>query len=118
MGLAVHGERVTGDGRAAARHVLGLVGLSERVNYLPGNLSGGQKQRVAVARALVGNPPVVLADEPTAALDRDSGLAVVEMLRRLGRERGTTTLMVTHDNRILDLADRIVRMEDGRIVEG
>lgn len=118
MGLAVHGDRVTGDGRAAARHVLGLVGLSERVDYLPGNLSGGQKQRVAVARALVGNPPVVLADEPTAALDRDSGLAVVEMLRRLGRERGTTTLMVTHDNRILDLADRIVRMEDGRILEG
>ncbi|WP_245165077.1 ATP-binding cassette domain-containing protein [Stappia sp. 28M-7] len=118
MGLAVHGDRVAGDWREASRHVLGLVGLSERVDYLPGNLSGGQKQRVAVARALVGNPPVVLADEPTAALDRDSGLAVVEMLRRLGRERGTTTLMVTHDNRILDLADRIVRMEDGRIVEG
>ncbi|WP_306030993.1 ATP-binding cassette domain-containing protein [Stappia sp. MMSF_3263] len=118
MGLEVHGARVSGDWREAARHVLGLVGLSERVDYLPGNLSGGQKQRVAVARALVGNPPVVLADEPTAALDKESGFAVVEMLRRLGRERGTTTLMVTHDNRILDLADRIVRMEDGRIVEG
>lgn len=117
MGLEVHGARVTGDPREAARHALGLVGLSDRVDYLPGNLSGGQKQRVAVARALVGNPPVVLADEPTAALDKESGFAVVEMLRRLGRERGTTTLMVTHDNRILDLADRIVQMEDGRIVE-
>ncbi|MCU0889376.1 MAG: hypothetical protein MUC64_15455 [Rubritepida sp.] len=71
-----------------------------------------------MARALVGNPEVVFADEPTAALDKDSGLEVVALLRRLSRQRGTTTLMVTHDNRILDLADRIVVMEDGRVKEG
>jgi putative ABC transport system ATP-binding protein len=93
-----------------------LVGLGERLNYLPGNLSGGQKQRVAVARALVGNPEIVFADEPTAALDRESGLQVVRMLKALGEARGTTTLMVTHDPRILDLADRIVTLEDGRLV--
>ncbi|MDZ4094921.1 MAG: hypothetical protein U1D35_08425 [Paracoccaceae bacterium] len=69
-----------------------------------------------MARALVGNPEVVFADEPTAALDRESGATVVQMLKRLGQVRGTTTVMVTHDNRILDLADRIVTLEDGRIV--
>lgn len=101
--------------RAAAR-ALDLVGLSDRIDYLPANLSGGQKQRVAVARALVGNPDMVLADEPTAALDRDSAADVVDLLKRLGAERGTTTLLVTHDNRILDRADRILTLEDGRIV--
>jgi putative ABC transport system ATP-binding protein len=116
MGLEVHGQ-IPAAGEAAA-HLLALLGLGERLDYLPGNLSGGQKQRVAVARALVGNPEIVFADEPTAALDRESGRIVVEMLRRLGRARGTTTLMVTHDNRILELADRILRMEDGRILSG
>ncbi len=72
---------------------------------------------MAVARALVGNPEVVFADEPTAALDRDSALNIVGLLKRLGRERGTTTLMVTHDQKVMDLADRIIRMEDGRLVE-
>ncbi|MBI1245424.1 MAG: ATP-binding cassette domain-containing protein [Alphaproteobacteria bacterium] len=116
LGIEVHGAAATARGREAARHLLDHLGLATRVDYLPANLSGGQKQRVAVARALVGNPPVVLADEPTAALDREAGLHVVQLLKRLGTERGTTTLMVTHDPRILDLADRIVRMEDGRIV--
>ena len=116
LGLEVHGPTAAARGREAARHLLDLVGLSTRAGYLPANLSGGQKQRVAVARALVGNPPVVLADEPTAALDRESGMQVVQLLKKLGTARGTTTLMVTHDPRILDLADRIVRMEDGRIV--
>ena len=102
--------------RQAASRALGLVGLSDRLDYLPANLSGGQKQRVAVARALVGNPALVLADEPTAALDKDSAADVVDLLRRLGAERGTTTLLVTHDNRILDRADRILTLEDGRIV--
>jgi putative ABC transport system ATP-binding protein len=87
------------------------------MDYLPANLSGGQKQRVAVARALVGNPEVVFADEPTAALDRESGATVVHMLKRLGQARGTTTVMVTHDSRILELADRVVTLEDGRIVK-
>ncbi|HEX2137640.1 MAG TPA: ATP-binding cassette domain-containing protein, partial [Microvirga sp.] len=86
------------------------------LDYLPGNLSGGQKQRVAIARALVGNPDVVLADEPTAALDRDSAMNVVTLLKRLGAERRTTTLMVTHDTKIMDLADRIITMDEGRIV--
>lgn len=101
--------------RAAAR-ALDLVGLSDRLDYLPANLSGGQKQRVAVARALVGNPAMVLADEPTAALDKDSAADVVDLLKRLGTARGTTTLLVTHDPRILDRADRILTLEDGRIV--
>lgn len=101
--------------RQAASHALGLVGLADRAGYLPANLSGGQKQRVAVARALVGNPALVLADEPTAALDKDSAAEVVDLLKRMGRARGTTTLLVTHDNRILDRADRILTLQDGRI---
>lgn len=117
MGLEVHGRGDTEEYRNAADHMLDLVGLGHRLDYLPGNLSGGQKQRVAVARALVGNPEIVFADEPTAALDKESGRRVVEMLKALGRERGTTTVMVTHDNRILELADRIVTLEDGRIVK-
>jgi putative ABC transport system ATP-binding protein len=116
MGVQVRGG-VPDDlaGRAAAR-ALALVGLSDRIDYLPANLSGGQKQRVAVARALVGNPALVLADEPTAALDKDSAADVVDLLKRMGAARGTTTLLVTHDTRILDRADRILTLEDGRIV--
>ncbi len=116
MGLQVKGRVEKPVAERAASHALGLVGLSDRMDYLPANLSGGQKQRVAIARALVGNPDVVLADEPTAALDRDSGMNVVDLLKRLGQVRGTTTVMVTHDNRILDLADRVLTLEDGRIV--
>jgi putative ABC transport system ATP-binding protein len=116
MGLQVHGRTDPEAQAKAARHTLTLLGLGDRMDYLPGNLSGGQKQRVAVARALVGNPEIVFADEPTAALDRESGATVVQMLKRLGHMRGTTTVMVTHDNRILELADRIVTLEDGRIV--
>lgn len=117
MGLQVYGKGDPARQKQAARHALGLVGLADRLNYLPGNLSGGQKQRVAVARALAPNPDIVFADEPTAALDKVSGRNVVEMLKAMGRERGTTTVMVTHDNRILELADRIVTLEDGRIVK-
>lgn len=119
MGLGVHGpEPRRGVHREASEHVLGLLGLADRVDYLPAKLSGGQKQRVAVARALVGNPQVVFADEPTAALDRESGRRVLDLLQRLARERGTTVLLVTHDPRVLERVDRIVSMEDGRIVEG
>lgn len=117
MGLEVHGREAIAQWREASAHLLDLLGLSERLDYLPGNLSGGQKQRVAVARALVGNPDIVFADEPTAALDKESALNVVTLLKRLGRERGTTTLMVTHDAKIMDLADRIITMEEGRIVQ-
>ncbi|HEX2135660.1 MAG TPA: ATP-binding cassette domain-containing protein [Microvirga sp.] len=116
MGLEVHGRPATAAWKEAATHMLCLLGLGERLDYLPGNLSGGQKQRVAIARALVGNPDVVLADEPTAALDRDSAMNVVTLLKRLGAERGTTTLMVTHDTKIMDVADRIITMDEGRIV--
>jgi putative ABC transport system ATP-binding protein len=116
MGVQVHQLNDPKLEQQAARHALSLVGLADRMDYLSGNLSGGQKQRVAVARALVGNPDIVFADEPTAALDKESGLNVVAMLKRLGQQRGTTTVMVTHDNRILELADRIVTLEDGRIV--
>lgn len=117
MGMEVHGPAALANWRADAAHVLGLLGLADRLDYLPQHLSGGQKQRVAIARALVGNPEIVFADEPTAALDKASGLEVVAMLKRLDQMRGTTTLMVTHDNRILDLADRILTMEDGRLVD-
>jgi putative ABC transport system ATP-binding protein len=117
MGLEVHGRAAMADWERASAHLLKMLGLGERLDYLPGNLSGGQKQRVAVARALVGNPDIVFADEPTAALDKDSALNAVTLLKRLGTERGTTTLMVTHDTKIMNFADRIVTMEEGRIVQ-
>ena len=111
-----HGGGKSVKQRKAAHHILDLLGLADRRDYLPGNLSGGQKQRVAVARALVSNPEIVLADEPTAALDKDSGQTVVKMLKSLGTARNTTTVMVTHDPRILEMADRIITLEDGRII--
>lgn len=117
MGLEVHGPAAMGNWEDAASHILSLVGLDQHLHYIPARLSGGQKQRVAVARALVGNPDIVFADEPTAALDKVSGAQVVTMLKKLGATRGTTTLMVTHDNRIIELADRVITLEDGRIVD-
>ncbi|MCB1885923.1 MAG: ATP-binding cassette domain-containing protein [Geminicoccaceae bacterium] len=116
MGLEVLGGEALQGWEDACRHALALVGLKDRADYLPAKLSGGQKQRVAVARALIAGPEIVFADEPTAALDKASGRAVVDLLRRLADRRGTTCLLVTHDSRILDVADRVVRMEDGRIV--
>jgi putative ABC transport system ATP-binding protein len=98
------------------RAVLSAVGLNDRMDYYPSDLSGGQKQRVAIARALVSQPQIILADEPTAALDKKSGRDVVEIMEQLAREQGCTILLVTHDNRILDLADRIIYMEDGYLV--
>jgi putative ABC transport system ATP-binding protein len=116
MGLQVHGSGDRQKQRNAAIHVLNALGLGDRIDYLPMNLSGGQKQRVAIARAIVANPQMIFADEPTAALDKDTGRHAVEILKALGTQRNTTTLMVTHDNRILDMADRIITMEDGKIV--
>jgi putative ABC transport system ATP-binding protein len=86
------------------------------VNYYPSDLSGGQKQRVAIARALVSHPKLVLADEPTAALDSKSGRDVVNLMQQLAKEQDCTILIVTHDNRILDIADRIINMEDGHLI--
>jgi putative ABC transport system ATP-binding protein len=99
--------------RDQAREWLRAVGLGEELHKRPHDLSGGQKQRVAIARALAAHPRLLLADEPTAALDSTTGREVVELLRRLAREQGCAVLMVTHDPRILDIADRLVRMEDG-----
>ena len=106
-------------GRAArerAASLLEQVGLSDKLAAYPADLSGGQKQRIAIARALAGDPPVILADEPTAALDSQSGRSVMNLLQRLAHERNRAIVIVTHDNRMLGYADRTVRMEDGRIV--
>jgi putative ABC transport system ATP-binding protein len=101
---------------ALAVDMLHRLGLGRRVHYKPQALSGGQRQRVAIARALVNRPRLVLADEPTAALDKESGGEVIKLLKQLAREEGCTILLVTHDSRILDAADRIVNMVDGQIV--
>jgi len=103
--------------RDQAREWLRAVGLGDELHKLPHDLSGGQKQRVAIARALAAHPRLLLADEPTAALDSQTGREVVELLRRLARDQGCAVLMVTHDPRILDIADRLLRMEDGRLQE-
>ncbi|UIE40559.1 ATP-binding cassette domain-containing protein [Leptodesmis sichuanensis A121] len=100
---------------AKAEQMLSVVGLGQHLHDYPENLSGGQKQRVAIARALVSHPKLVLADEPTAALDKKSGRDVVELMQYLAQEQGCTILLVTHDNRILDIADRLVQMEDGHL---
>ena len=97
--------------------MLAAVGLAGHADKPPSKLSGGQRQRVGIARALVGHPGLVLADEPTAALDKVTGGEVAHLLRDIAKSRGTPILMVTHDPRILDIADRIVTMEDGRIVD-
>jgi putative ABC transport system ATP-binding protein len=97
--------------------LLTQVGLGDKTRSLPRDLSGGQRQRVAIARALAGSPPILLADEPTAALDAQNGLAITETLRSLAKDHGHTVVVVTHDNRIFHLADRIVHIEDGLISE-
>jgi putative ABC transport system ATP-binding protein len=116
MSLKLHKHASLADRREKAIAMLSAVGLADRANYYPENLSGGQKQRVAIARALVSQPRLILADEPTAALDKQSGRDVVEIMQRLAREQNCAILLVTHDNRILDIADRIVNMEDGCLV--
>lgn len=113
--LELHPDIPPEELRPRAEAMLKAVGLEHRVNYYPENLSGGQKQKVAIARALVSHPKLILADEPTAALDSKSGRDVVELMQQLAQEQGCPILVVTHDNRILDIADRIVRMEDGRL---
>jgi putative ABC transport system ATP-binding protein len=106
------------EARTEAKRLLDQVGLATKYNSFPADLSGGQKQRVAIARALAGGPKVILADEPTAALDSHSGRNVMEMMRELAHKHGRGVVVVTHDNRVLEFGDRIVRMEDGRIVNG
>lgn len=101
-----------------ARRLLTLVALDQKYDAFPGDLSGGQKQRVAVARALAGSPSVILADEPTAALDGTTGRTVMQTMLDLAHRHGRAVVVVTHDSRVLEFADRIVHMEDGRIVDG
>jgi putative ABC transport system ATP-binding protein len=106
--------------RAASKEaemLLEQVGMPGKTESKPRDLSGGQRQRVAIARALAGGPPLILADEPTAALDAENGLKVTEILRQLARQQGRTVLIVTHDNRIFHLADRILHIEDGLMRE-
>jgi putative ABC transport system ATP-binding protein len=104
-------------GRARARDLLAEVGLADRAGEFPDRLSGGEQQRVAVARALVHEPDLVLADEPTGNLDLDTGLAVVELLDRLTRRAGRALLMVTHGREVSGVADRLLTLDHGRIVE-
>jgi putative ABC transport system ATP-binding protein len=115
LALGLHDGPAAAQARQAS-DMLTKLGLGQRLHYKPHALSGGQRQRVAIARALVNRPRLVLADEPTAALDRDSGRDVVSLLRHLAREDRCTVVIVTHDNRILEAADRMVNMVDGRIV--
>lgn len=120
LGLEVH-EAWLEQGRAAmdarALEVLTRLGLADRASYDPEKLSGGQKQRVAIARALAARPKLLLADEPTAALDRDAGREVVALFRQLADQERSAIVMVTHDNKVLDIADQIVNLEGGRLVD-
>jgi putative ABC transport system ATP-binding protein len=107
---------VVDDARQVARQVLEQVGLGQRLKSYPRKLSGGERQRVAIARSLVGDPSIILADEPTAALDGGNGKAVMELLAAISKDKSRAVFVVTHDSRILPFADRIVRIEDGNIV--
>ena len=115
MGLELHSEISLQEMNERSKKMLELVGLEARIDYYPDKLSGGEKQRVAIARALVSQPKILLADEPTAALDKQSGRDVVDIMQKLAKEQGCTILFVTHDNRILDIADSIVYLEDGKL---
>jgi putative ABC transport system ATP-binding protein len=111
--------KLKGTGESAddrARDVLGMVGLSDRMNFLPRDLSGGQKQRVAIARSLAADTPVILADEPTGNLDHSNGRKVMEILRKLAAEQNRCVVVATHDTRIRDFFDLSIELEDGRIV--
>jgi len=115
LSLELHDKYYDQDMDRLAEEMLGQVGLADRVDYFPANLSGGQRQRVAIARALVAKPKILLGDEPTAALDKDSGRTVVNLMKEMAEKEKTTIIMVTHDNKILDVADRIIIVEDGML---
>ena len=115
LGVRASAKFPRAEHRRRAREMLEAVGLGDRMQHRPEQLSGGQRQRVAIARALASEPAIVMADEPTASLDKQSGREVVDRMRTLAKDHGTTILLVTHDNRILDIADRIVHLEDGRL---
>jgi len=107
-----------GAARREAEAALEAVGLGNRQRFLPRDLSGGQKQRVAVARALAGRPPILLADEPTGSLDSEVGMQILEMFRRLAKQDNRALLIVTHDPKVRGIADRVVRIRDGLLTDG
>ena len=115
LALDVRGERSRA-AKVRSRAALAKVGLAHKIKAYPRELSGGEQQRVAIARAIVGKPSIILADEPTAALDGENGQAVMKLLAEIARERGHAVLIVTHDPRLLPFADRVVHIEDGRII--
>ncbi len=115
LALDVRGDR-SALARLKARDALATVGLAERADAFPRELSGGQQQRVAIARAIVGGASLLLADEPTAALDSENGHAVMTMLAEIAKDTSRALFIVTHDPRIMPFAHRILRIEDGRIV--
>lgn len=115
MALQLHRHLPPAEHRKRAASALASVGLEDRLHAHPSELSGGQRQRVAIARALAGKPDMILADEPTASLDRNTGREIVDLLQELARDESVTVVLVTHDNRILDIADRILTLEDGRL---
>ena len=116
MALQLNAELSREEMEVRAARMLDLVGLGPNRDAYPAQLSGGQKQRVSIARALAGGPNLILADEPTSALDSKTGREVIDLLVHLARDQHCPILMVTHDTRIADMADRIIKMEDGRIV--
>lgn len=117
LAMELEGRVATDEARARATAMLAALNMEQEIDSLPGRLSTGQKQRIAIARALINNPPMVLADEPTASLDAANAGLVIALLRERARKAGTTILMVTHDNRIFSAADRVVTMVDGRIAD-
>jgi putative ABC transport system ATP-binding protein len=117
IGLDLKGFRGR-EKKQRARALLDSVGLHDKYAAFPADLSGGQKQRVAIARALAGDPGIILADEPTAALDSVTGRTVMDMMRKLAKERGRAVVVVSHDGRVMEYADRVVNIEDGKISNG
>jgi putative ABC transport system ATP-binding protein len=115
LALDVRGERSRA-AKVRSREALAKVGLGHKIKAYPRELSGGEQQRVAIARAIVGKPSIILADEPTAALDGANGQAVMQLLAEIAREQAHAVLIVTHDPRLLPFADRVVHIEDGRII--
>ena len=117
MALDVRGVRGF-KARAKSREVLANVGLADRIKSFPRELSGGEQQRVAIARAIVAEPSIILADEPTAALDANNGRAIMSILAEITKNRGHAVLVVTHDSRLLSFADRVAHIEDGFVSDG
>jgi putative ABC transport system ATP-binding protein len=113
----IAGNRSAGQSRERALELLEQVGMSHRLNRRPGELSGGERQRIGIARSLMSRPALLLVDEPTSMLDHDRGRQIVELLARECHEHRVATLMVTHDAAMLDVADRVARMQDGRLTE-